>query len=70
MNVDVGGGTSKIAVCEEGAVVDLTAIDVGARVVSFDTAGRVTRVEEAAEAFARRARRADCRWRRRGRSAP
>ena len=36
MNVDVGGGTSKIAVCEEGAVVDLTAIDVGARVVSFD----------------------------------
>src|SRR5919106_3010722 len=28
MNVDVGGGTSKIAVCEDGAVVELTAIDV------------------------------------------
>jgi ethanolamine utilization protein EutA len=51
MNVDVGGGTSKIAVCDEGAVVDLTAIDVGARVVSFDMAGRVTRVEEAARRF-------------------
>jgi ethanolamine utilization protein EutA len=52
MNVDVGGGTSKIGVCEDGAVVELTAIDVGARVVSFDAAGRVTRLEEAARRFA------------------
>ena len=33
MNVDVGGGTSKIAVCAEGKVIDLTALDVGARLV-------------------------------------
>ena len=33
MNVDVGGGTSKIAVCADGKVVDLTAVDVGARLV-------------------------------------
>ena len=52
MNVDIGGGTSKLAVCEDGAVVDLTAIDVGARVLSFDADGRVTRVEEAARRFA------------------
>ena len=52
MNVDIGGGTSKIAVCEDGAVIDQTAIDVGARVVSFDAAGRVTRVEEAARRMA------------------
>lgn len=45
MNVDIGGGTSKIAVCEDGAVVDLTAVDVGARLVRFDSQGRVTHIE-------------------------
>ncbi len=52
MNVDIGGGTSKIAVCEGGAVVDMTAIDVGARIISFDREGRVTRMEEAGKRFA------------------
>ncbi len=52
MNVDIGGGTSKIAVCENGTVVDMTAIDVGARIVSFDGEGRVTRIEEAGKRFA------------------
>src|SRR5215467_12816063 len=52
MNVDVGGGTSKIAVCAEGKVVDLTAIDVGARLVCLDAAGRIERIEEAARRFA------------------
>src|SRR5499427_1454009 len=28
MNVDVGGGTSKIAICADGRVIDLTALDV------------------------------------------
>ncbi len=52
MNIDIGGGTSKIAVCEHGAVVDMTAVDVGARIVSFDHDGRVLRVEEAGRRFA------------------
>ena len=52
MNVDIGGGTSKIAVCEGGAVVALTALDVGARIVSFDTGGRVVRIEEAGRRLA------------------
>ena len=47
MNVDIGGGTSKIAVCEAGEIVELTALDVGARLVSFDDRGRVDRIEEA-----------------------
>jgi ethanolamine utilization protein EutA len=51
MNVDVGGGTSKIAVCVDGKVVDLTAIDVGARLVCFDGGGRITRLEEAGRRF-------------------
>lgn len=52
MNIDIGGGTSKIAVCEAGELVDLTAADVGARIVSFDAAGRVQRIEAAGYRFA------------------
>jgi ethanolamine utilization protein EutA len=52
MNIDIGGGTSKIAVCEDGELVDLTAADIGARIVCFDEAGRVARIEAAAERFA------------------
>ena len=52
MNVDVGGGTSKISICREGKVVDLTAIDVGARLVCLDSTGLITRIEEAGRRFA------------------
>ena len=38
MNVDIGGGTSKIAVCADGKVIDVTAVDVGARLVVVDEA--------------------------------
>ncbi|MBM3607878.1 MAG: ethanolamine utilization protein EutA [Alphaproteobacteria bacterium] len=52
MNIDIGGGTSKIAVCENGEAVDMTAIDIGARIVSFDADGKVVRLEEAGRRFA------------------
>src|SRR6266705_2317962 len=52
MNVDLGGGTTKIAVCEAGEIADMTAVDVGARIVSFDAGGRVARIEEAGRRFA------------------
>jgi ethanolamine utilization protein EutA len=52
MNLDIGGGTCKIAVCEAGDIVELTAIDIGARVVCLDAEGRVARVEEAGRRFA------------------
>jgi ethanolamine utilization protein EutA len=51
MNVDIGGGTSKIAVCADGKVIDLTAVDVGARLVVSDDEGRITRIEEAGRQF-------------------
>ena len=52
MNIDIGGGTSKIAVCDRGEVAEMTAVDVGARILSFDAEGRVVRIEEAARRFA------------------
>jgi ethanolamine utilization protein EutA len=47
LNIDIGGGTSKLAVCENGAVVAQTAIDIGARIVCLDDVGRVLRIEPA-----------------------
>jgi ethanolamine utilization protein EutA len=52
MNVDVGGGTAKIAICVDGRVIDLTALDVGARLICLDATGRIVRVEEAGRRFA------------------
>jgi ethanolamine utilization protein EutA len=48
MNVDIGGGTSKIAVCAAGKVIDRTAVDLGARIICTDRDGRITRLEQAA----------------------
>jgi ethanolamine utilization protein EutA len=52
MNIDVGGGTSKIAICANGRVREVTAIDLGARLIVLDGNGVVTRVEEAGHLFA------------------
>jgi len=45
LHLDMGGGTAKIARCIGGEVAGLTAIDVGARLVTFDEAGQVVRIE-------------------------
>ena len=52
MNVDIGGGTTKIAICDQGAIVDLTAVDIGARLIALDSDGRIARIEEAGKIFA------------------
>jgi ethanolamine utilization protein EutA len=51
MNVDVGGGTSKIAVCADGKVIDVCALDVGARLLCLAPDGKILRVEEAGRRF-------------------
>jgi len=51
MNVDIGGGTAKIAVCADGKVIDVTALDVGARLIVLDEERRIVRIEEAGRAF-------------------
>ncbi len=52
MNIDVGGGTTKIAVAQKGEIVDTAALYVGARHVVLDEEGRTLRVEEPAEIVA------------------
>ena len=52
MNIDIGGGTSKIAICAEGKVIAQTAVDVGARLIATDPSGRIERIEAAARLFA------------------
>lgn len=46
LNIDVGGGTTKIAVCRRGEVTALTAVEAGARLVVTDEEDRVIRLEE------------------------
>lgn len=52
LNIDIGGGTSKLAFCEDGAVRHVSAVDVGARVLATDDKGLITRIEEAGRHFA------------------
>jgi ethanolamine utilization protein EutA len=47
LNIDIGGGTSKFALCNNGKVQEVSAIDVGARLLAFDQDGAVVRIEEA-----------------------
>jgi ethanolamine utilization protein EutA (predicted chaperonin) len=47
LNIDVGGGTSKFAICSNGKVQEVSAIDIGARLLAFDKDGAIARIEEA-----------------------
>ncbi len=47
LNIDVGGGTSKFALCNNGKVQEVSAMDIGARLLAFDKDGAIVRIEEA-----------------------
>ena len=47
LNIDIGGGTSKFALCNNGKVQEVSAIDIGARLLAFDKDGAIVRIEEA-----------------------
>ena len=47
LNIDIGGGTSKFALCNNGKVQEVSAIDIGARLLAFDSDGAIVRIEEA-----------------------
>jgi len=53
LNIDIGGGTSKFALCNNGKVQEVTATDIGARLLAFDGEGALVRIEEAGRKHAR-----------------
>jgi ethanolamine utilization protein EutA (predicted chaperonin) len=53
LNVDIGGGTTKFAVCHKGTVQETAAIHVGARLLAWDGDGTLSRIEERGREFAR-----------------
>jgi ethanolamine utilization protein EutA len=51
LNIDVGGGTTKISLIEEGKIRATTAVNIGARLVAHDGADSLTRLEKAGRRF-------------------
>ena len=47
LNVDMGGGTTKFSLIEDGIVTQTASINVGARLIAFDESNVVTRIEDA-----------------------
>jgi len=59
LNIDIGGGTTKLALVENGAVVHTAAIHLGGRLAVIDAEGRLTRLDPAGQ---RLAALAGCPW--------
>ncbi len=55
LNVDIGGGTTKLAVCRHGQVEETAAVDVGARLVSWNGDGAIRAVTIAGQRVANEA---------------
>ncbi|HEV8725349.1 MAG TPA: ethanolamine ammonia-lyase reactivating factor EutA [Candidatus Binatia bacterium] len=53
LNVDIGGGTTKLAVAERGRVLSTAAFHVGGRLLAVDELGTVTVLEPGGQALAR-----------------
>lgn len=53
LNVDMGGGTTKFALVEDGTVTQTASINIGARLIAFDERDRVIRIEEAGRTMMR-----------------
>jgi len=59
LNIDIGGGTTKLALVERGTVVHTAAIHLGGRLAVVDAGRRLTRLDPAGQ---RLADLAGCRW--------
>ncbi len=46
LHIDIGGGTTKYAICDAGTLIATAAIDVGARLIEVDEGGRVVRLHD------------------------
>ena len=52
LHVDIGGGTTKLALIDKGAVLGVAAVAVGGRLIAADEAGAWTRVDDSAKMIA------------------
>lgn len=52
LNIDIGGGTTKLALVEHGNVVHTAALHIGGRLAVFDDEGRLTRLDPAGQRLA------------------
>jgi ethanolamine utilization protein EutA len=52
LNVDIGGGTVKLGLCQNGRLLTTAAFAVGGRLIAQDADGRITRIEGPAEQVA------------------
>jgi ethanolamine utilization protein EutA len=48
LNVDIGGGTTKISVIRDGRIVKMMAVEIGARLIAYDEAMTISRLERPA----------------------
>ncbi len=48
LDVDIGGGTTKISLISAGEIKQMAAVEIGARLIAYDPDGTVTRVEQPA----------------------
>ncbi|MDH3443599.1 MAG: ethanolamine ammonia-lyase reactivating factor EutA [Deltaproteobacteria bacterium] len=55
LNIDIGGGTTKLAACEQGRVLSTAALHIGGRLLVTDNAGVITVLEPGGRELARRA---------------
>lgn len=55
LNVDIGGGTTKLSVVENGRILSTAALHIGGRLLAIDSNGCLERLEPAGKAHATRA---------------
>lgn len=60
LNIDIGGGTTKLALVDKGKVLHTAALHIGGRLAVLDVDGRITRLDPAGQ---RLASLAGCTWR-------
>lgn len=55
LNIDIGGGTTKLGVIEEGRILSTAAIHIGGRLLAVGANGRIERLDPAGKTHAERA---------------
>ena len=53
LNVDIGGGTTKLALIDDGSVLETAAVHIGGRLLVVDAEDRITRLDPAGADLAR-----------------